>query len=169
MIMVKIAILSLVFMSCLYIGILISKKYTNRVSELKNMKNALSMFETKIKFTYEPIPKIFEEIAKQIDGNVGKIFDNSYKMMNEKSAGIAWVDSIDEVESSMNKEDKEILKNLGKLLGKTDIEGQISEIELVDNFLNKQIELAEGEKLKNGKMYKTLGGVIGLALVIILI
>ena len=52
--------------------------------------------------------------------------------------------------------------------GKTDIEGQISEIELTNTFLDIQIEKAENEKQKNQKMYKTLGTVVGLALVIIL-
>ena len=49
------------------------------------------------------------------------------------------------------------------------MEGQISEIELVDNFLNTQIEKAEEESKKSTKMYKTLGVVVGLAIVIILI
>ena len=55
------------------------------------------------------------------------------------------------------------------MLGKTDVEGQISEIKLVDNFLDTQIKLAQQDRKKNEKMYKTLGGIIGLALVIILI
>ena len=64
-------------------------------------------------------------------------------------------------------EDKNIIKSLRKMLGKTDLEGQVSEIKLVQNFLNTQIENAEKEKQKNEKLYKTLGGVIGLAIVII--
>ena len=55
------------------------------------------------------------------------------------------------------------------MLGKTDLEGQVSEIKLVQNFLNTQIDIAEKEKQKNEKLYKTLGGVIGLAIVIILV
>lgn len=49
------------------------------------------------------------------------------------------------------------------------MEGQISEIRLVKEFLSTQIENAESEKNKNEKMYKMLGGIIGLVLVIILI
>ena len=55
------------------------------------------------------------------------------------------------------------------MLGKTDVEGQISEIKLVQNFLDTQIEQAEVERQKNEKLYKTLGGVLGLAIAIILV
>ncbi len=47
--------------------------------------------------------------------------------------------------------------------------GQVSEIKLIDNFLNGQVEKAEQEKRKNEKMYKTLGVTIGLAIVVVLI
>lgn len=170
MIIVKFLILTLVFGSCLSIGFLIAKKYANRVKELKDMKNALNMFETKMKFTYESVPEIFEEISVQYEKEeIGQVFRNAVSLMKDKSAGEAWNEGINMTNSNLTIEDKNILKNLGKMLGKTDIEGQISEIELVIQFLDTQIELAEIEKRKNEKMYKTLGGVVGLALVIILI
>lgn len=169
MIVIKLLVLSLVFASCLYIGILVSKKYSGRVKELKDMKNALNMLETKIKYTYEALPEIFEEISKQITGEIGQIFRNSAKKMQVKSAGDAWNESIDFANTNMDIEDKAILKTLGKLLGKTDAEGQISEIKLVSNFLDTQIKVAEQERNKNEKMYKTLGGIVGLTIVIILI
>ena len=80
----KLIILVLLFGVCLKIGITISKKYVNRVIELKNMKDALSMFETKIRFTYEPIPEIFNEISKQIGGKIGKIFENAVRRNGKK-------------------------------------------------------------------------------------
>ena len=169
MLIIKLMILLSVFVSCLLIGILMAKKYSNRLQELREMKNALNMFETKIKFTYESLPEIFKEISRQSNKNIGDIFKKACEDMKDKSAGEAWNESIDTVNSNMNIEDKTILKSLGKLLGKTDIEGQISEIKLVSSFLDTQLELAEKEKEKNEKMYKTLGGIVGLTLVIIFI
>lgn len=53
--------------------------------------------------------------------------------------------------------------------GKTDVEGQISEIEITANFIETQISKAEEECKKNEKLYRTLGSIVGIALVIILI
>ena len=55
------------------------------------------------------------------------------------------------------------------MLGKTDKEGQVSQIELAQTFITTQIKKAEKNEEKNAKLYKTLGATVGLALVIILI
>ena len=153
---VKILIYSSIFLVCSIIGLLKSQKYAYRVEELQEFKNALNMFKTKIKFTYEPIPEIFKEISNNFSEHIEEIFKNSVIKMKNNSASIAWCESIEESNNNMNKEDKEVLKGLSKLLGKTDINGQINEIKLVSNFLDTQIQIAQKEKEKNEKMYKTL-------------
>lgn len=67
------------------------------------------------------------------------------------------------------KEDKEALKEFGILLGKTNKEGQINQIKFVSELLERQIEKAEIEKAKNETMYKKLGMIFGIGLVIVLI
>lgn len=46
--------------------------------------------------------------------------------------------------------------------------GQVSEIDLTLSFLNNQIDKAEKERAKNEKLYRTLGAITGLGIVIIL-
>lgn len=167
MFFIKAFILFLIFYASLSAGKIISKKYSNRVTELREIENGLNMFLTKIKFTYESVPDTFIQIGNNINGKIGDIFKTASIYMKNMSAGEAWEKAIDKSETSLNNEDKNIIKSLGKMLGKTDLEGQVSEIKLVQNFLNTQIENAEKEKQKNEKLYKTLGGVIGLAIVII--
>ena len=169
MIILKLIILVLIFIISTLIGILMSKKYVNRVKEIRDIKNALNIFSTKIKFTFEAIPSIFLAISEKIDGNVGKIFQFASENMDELSAGEAWKKALENTYTNMKKSDIETLKGLGRFLGTTDAEGQINEIKLVDEFLNIQLEEAEIEKRKNEKMYRTLGIISGLTITILLI
>lgn len=152
---------------CSYIGIIKAKKFETRVIELNKFQNALTMFKTKIEFTYEPIKNIFEEISKIIyleDKNIFKLTIESEEEIDQ-----AWKISADKFYEVFNKEDIDIMKMFGKLLGKTDIEGQVSEILLTQNLIEKQIEKAEYEKSKNSKLYKSMGVICGLGICIILV
>ena len=166
---IRIVIYSFIFLSSSLIGLLISKKYINRVNELKEFKNALNIFKTKIRYTYEPIPEIFTEISQNISSNIGSVFIQAANKMDVLAAGEAWNLALKIDSLNINEEDRVILNNLSKLLGKTDLEGQINQIEMTSDFLDKQIVKAEYEREKSEKMYRTLGMILGIAIVIILI
>ena len=169
MFLVKGIIYILIFSSSTYIGILISKQYSNRVKELKHLKSALNMLKTKIRYTNEPLYNIFEEIANASNGNISNLFSNVCKKLKDNSASVAWENSVDTVTLSIKREDRQVIRSMGKMLGKTDIDGQLSEIELTENFLETQIIDAENEKSKNEKLYRTLGMVTGVGIIVILI
>ena len=149
---IKAIMLFLVFITSALIGKFLSQKYVYRLEELKEIKNSLNIFKSKIKFTYEPIPEIFEEISQNTSKNVGSIFLKSKQKMNDITANIAWEETLDEVvkenKTNLKKEDINILKTLSKLLGQTDVEGQVSQIEITQNFLDAQIKEARRRKNK---------------------
>lgn len=166
---IKTILLFTIFLLSTCIGILISKMYENRVKELKQFKNILNIMKTKIKFTYEPLAEIFNQISQEKSSKIEEIFENmTYKLAFE-NVKYSWMDSIQEADISITQEDKDILKELGKVLGQTDADSQVNEIEVTENFLNMQIEKAEEARKKNQKMYKTLGIILGLIFVIVLV
>ncbi|MBR3002094.1 MAG: stage III sporulation protein AB [Clostridia bacterium] len=167
--LIKIFMLFIVFVLSNYIGKMIAGKYKYRLEELQEMKNNLNIFKTKIKFTYEPIPEIFDEISKTSSKNIGSIFKKAKDQMKLKSAGESWKDAVEETKNNLKEEDKKTLNMLSKMLGESDIDGQVSQIDITLSFLEKQIKEAEEEKEKNEKLYKKLGTIMGLAIVIILI
>lgn len=169
MFILKGIILILTFLLTAYLGLALANTYKQRVKDLRNIRNALNILETKIKYTYKPLPQIFLEISDDFDGEISKIFKIAMEKMKEVSAGEAWSYAIENSNTSMNKDDLNIIKNLEKMLGKTNIEGQISEIKLNCEFIDTQIKKAEEEQRKNEKLYKNLGIIVGLAIVIILI
>ena len=168
MIIIKYFILFLILVASTLIGKSLSKKYVYRLQELEEIENSLNILKTKIKFTYEPIPELFNELEKSKVKNVGNIFYLAKEKMKKENISIAWEKAIDESATNLKKEDKEILKTLGKLLGATDIEGQLGQIETTKSLLENQIKEALEEKLKNEKLYSKLGTTIGLAIVVLL-
>ena len=75
----KIVIYTFIFLSCSLIGILVSNKYRNRVNELKEFKNALNIFKTKIRYTYEQslnkLNEVKEETKKEINNIIEEKLD----------------------------------------------------------------------------------------------
>lgn len=169
MLIIKYFILFLILLSSSLIGKFLSKKYVYRLEELEEIKNALNILKTKIKFTYEPIPEIFREISENTSKNVGNIFKQASQKMETTTANNAWEQSVEETETNLKLEDKNVIKKLSKLLGQTDVEGQVSQIEITENFLETQIKEAVQEKQKNEKLFTRLGTIMGLAIVIILL
>lgn len=169
MMLVKGMLLLMVFIGCSYAGRILSDQYKKRVEELKEMKKMLLGLETKMKYTYEILPEIFLEIAQNAKQTIKEIFEKASSFMKEKTATEAWVEALQTTKTNMAKEDIEVLEGFGKLLGKTDMEGQVGQIELTNEFLDTQIGKAEKELAKNEKLYKTLGTVCGIAFVILLI
>ena len=113
---IKYCMLFLVFIISALIGKYISQKYRDRLEELEEIKNALNIFKSKIKFTYEPIPEIFGEISKNTNYNISKLFKQAKENMQNETAALAWEIAVDKFSGNLNKEDKQVIKTLSKLL-----------------------------------------------------
>lgn len=113
---IKYCMLFFVFLIATLIGKNIAQKYRLRLEELEEIKNALNIFKSKIKFTYEPIPEIFKQISENSNKNISQLFLKSVTNMENVSASIAWEEAVDSFSGNINKEDKQAIKTLSKLL-----------------------------------------------------
>ena len=73
------------------------------------------------------------------------------------------------VDQNLKDKDIEILKGLSVSLGQTDLENQIKNIRLVQQMLMTQLKDATEEKNRSYKMYRNMGVLTGLILIILLI
>ena len=166
---IKIILLIMVMVMCSFLGIIKANRFKLRVVDLCEMKKALNLIITKMRYTYEPLPELFKEVSKELNKNIANIFITAHTYMNELNAKEAWKKSVGESSSNFTNEDINIIKGLGNLLGKTDLEGQLMQIELTTKLLEEKIKEATNLQNKNTKLYKTLGTTIGLAIMIIFI
>ena len=153
------------------IGFIISKGYSERLDELNAFNTLINILQNTIKFTKLPLKDIFEQIGNiTIKTRVKNIFINCSQKIKDTTLENAWKQAIDEEMHYLNmkNEDFDVIETLGNTLGKTDIDGQMNELNQFKERLNIQIKQAEEEKRKNSKMFKSLGTIAGLILVIIL-
>lgn len=165
----KIILLTIVMSMCSFLGIMKANRFKLRVVDLTEIKKALNLILTKMRYTYEPLPELFKDVSKELKANIANIFITAHTYMNELSAKEAWEKSVTESNNNFTNEDINIIKGLGNLLGKTDLEGQLMQIELTTKLLEEKIKEATNLQNKNTKLYKTLGTTIGLAIMIIFI
>ena len=170
----KILFLLAIFVLSMMIGVIISKKYSNRVDELQETITGLEILESRINYTYDTIPEIFDFISRHLKTNIKNIFEySSEKLLIDKnfSAGELFSSTIDEerILLDLNDTDIDILKGLSVSLGQVDLENQVKNIRLIIRTLTSQLEIAKAEKDKNFKLCRNMGALVGVLLIIILV
>ena len=72
-------------------------------------------------------------------------------------------------EMNLRNKDFEILLDLSKSLGETNVDGQIKIFNLAKEKLDIELEIAEDECNKNTKVYRCLGVAVGAMIAIFLV
>ncbi len=156
------------------IGLIYSINLSKRPLELLTLCGMMEMLETQLKYFSSILSDAFYEISKSTDSTVSIFFCDASKIMKNDGnipAAVAWRESVEKniKLTSLNKEDMNVLISFGKSLGNTDLEGQIKNIKFIVEQLKIQWSKAESSRKKDEKLYKNLGFLGGLAIVIILI
>lgn len=120
------------------------------VLELKNAK-------TKMRYSSNELHKIFENNFMNYN------FCGSTPFHNQ------WNDMLNYYSKVLTKADIDLLSNFGKALGTSDLNGELSNIDMHINLLNAQISESQNCIDSKSKVYRTLGLSSGLAVAIILI
>lgn len=156
------------------IGYTVSGNYSKRPVQLKILQSLIQMLENEIRYMSSIITDAFRKIARSSNNVTTSFFITTLEYLESErytNIGEAWENAIKENigRTALNKEDAEILISFGKMLGNSDVQGQIKNIVYTLQQLNLQQHKAEEAKKKYDTMYKTLGILGGTVAVILLI
>ena len=143
-----------VALSGLAFGVMKSRSLYARRDSLKRVLVFLSSLATNIRYSSDEISSAVSAAANSSDAAylcVEADRDTPFYDRWEEA-----VKSIPKVRA-LNNSDKELLLGFGEKLGKTDLEGQLSHIELYRALFQKQIKEAEDDAQKKSRLYRTLG------------
>ncbi|WP_372995275.1 stage III sporulation protein SpoIIIAB [Lutispora sp.] len=164
----------LIIISSSLLGILISSKYSIRPKEIRKLRFSLQMLETEIVYGSTPVPYACYNVGCKSDNPWKSFFLAVSENLLERrffSMEEAWNQAIvnNLCESSLSPSDKELLRNFGRIIGKSDTEDQKKHFKLIYAQLEHHEKIAEDERKNNEKMYKSMGFLLGAAILIILV
>ena len=157
---------------CSYIGIYKSKALKSREYILRDMVTFLGLVENEIKYMLSILPNAYEsarqKLITSLKDKMGIIVVDMLNLENEYLIDQSIVKNISDIKE-ITDYDKNVFISTLKNLGRTDLEGQINIIENGINIIENQLKEANDIKLKNSKLYKTVGAIAGIMIVIICI
>ncbi len=164
----------LILFSSTAIGLLCANRLKEQIEELETIKKLLLMLRGEIKYSHSTLSEAFGSIGKRIKGPYGELlFKVAGQMDSMKGQTLAqiWEACVAEYlkESALLKEEKEKWVHFGSQLGYLDKEMQVSTIELYLEQVQEEIKNAQENFKRNGKLYRMMGVMAGIFLVILML
>ena len=153
-------------------GFIYADSFKKRVKQLNEVERAINQLQNEIEYTYTPLPEALHNVSEKCEAPIKEIFLKASQALysNEiDSVYDAFKQCLEESNLNINKEDINVILDLSKSLGESDIEGHKKIFSLAKINLKKRINIAEDSMTKNVKMYRYLGFSLGAMLVIVLI
>ena len=150
-----------------FLGVKMSNDIKEKIELAKGFKNGFLYIKSEISLSYN---LLFDGIgnASGFSGKAKKYFEKCHHLMKKESVTFkeCWEKAIFNIE---DKKLYEILRELGKRLGQSNVETELLVIDEVNCKLDLYIKEQEKRHLTEGQIYKKAGFILGIAVVILMI
>ena len=138
---------------------------------LEQIKRLLSIMECDLRFRLTPLPELCCFSSKEVSGTIRNIIQEfSLELSRRVSPDAAsCMSSVLARYSFHDRDIPDILIELGRSLGRFDLEGQLKGIEYVKSMCTMLLTEIRDGKVERIRSYHTLGLCAGAALVILLV
>lgn len=172
MFVVKLGICIGIVLICTVLGMKKSKKYETRERIIVDFMTMFKSLENDIKYMLLSLPDALEKtrhtLMTDIKDVLGAISVDMLSNNSEESINRKINDEINGI-AELTSYDKEIIYQGISSLGKADVESQIGIIKSTLSNLDMQLIEANKDKVKNAKLYRTLGTAVGIMIAIVFI
>lgn len=152
------------------IGLYMSARLKWRVLELEAMLAMLEEMSLQIRYRALSVYELIESLDRNPTlERLQFIKGVRTELEQTRNFQLAWETGVQNAQTSLNEGDKEILRAIGLRLGTSDIDGQLSNIELHSQLVKSRLNDAKEEQTKKGKMYRSLAPLIALGVSILII
>lgn len=173
MLILKSSLFILIFITSTSLGFFYGGKYSKRVENLMDLQQGIRILQSEVIIFSNPLPDALKNTSNRVSKEISKVFliigDN---LLQNHSGDIYFSFLASEQylkDLFLKNEDINLFLSLGKIIGKTNRLDQEKQFNFLLDELENQIIEAKEERKKNEKMYRSLGLLLGLGIIIILI
>ena len=161
----------LVLLGCGSVGFSIAAESCFQERSLRHLLNALDYMQCELLYRQLPLPDLCRKVGEAGFGQISAVFLNlaeELEHQNHSNASLCLKRVIEGLRG-LPVYSKEALEELGRNLGRFDLDGQICGFEAVRNSCVKKLEILTRDKTVRLRSYQTLGLCAGAALAILFI
>ena len=158
---------------CAALGFYLAAQEGFRVQDLQEFKKALMILSSEIEHLRAPLPVACANIAKRTKEPISALFAHFSRLLTENEGETAYQLWMLALESQKKRahlaaEDWDVLEGFGKTLGYLDKQMQQSAIAYAMDYIDEKTAELQTQSDKNKRMYRSLGVIGGLLLVVLL-
>ncbi len=172
MTLLKFIISIIIVLITTYIGFSKSKKLRYREYILRDTVTFLELVKNEINYNMNILSNAYEVSRQKLNTSlkdaIGQIVADMLTQNSIEKIDFSIVDNISRL-SELTDYDKNVIISIFRNLGRSDIDSQINIINNGIYTLENQIKEANDIKLTNEKMYRNMGALVGLMIVVIFI
>ena len=158
---------------CVSLGFYLAAQEGFRVHDLQEFKKALMILSSEIEHMRSPLAIASANIAKRVKEPISSLFAQFASLLTKNEGETAyqlWVQAAESNKhrSYLSKEDWDAIESFGKTLGYLDKQMQQSAITCTIEYINEKTASLQTQSDKNKRMFRSLGVIGGLLLVVLL-
>lgn len=152
-------------------GFIMAAYYHSRIRMLRQMISALEFMQYEIRYRHTPLPELFMSAGQMVSGKLRQVYIEIGKELSTQILPNASLCVNIAVEKSPELPIciKECILDIGKTLGRFDVDGQVWGLEVAAQGCERQLKALTDNKDMRVRGYQTLGLCAGAAVAILLV
>lgn len=161
----------LVILGCGGWGFSLAAAYVRQERQLKMLSRLLGLLRRELKYRLTPLPELARLAAKECTGSLKNVFLDFARELDWNSSPDAYGCMAEALKrhDCLPPKVRRLLRQLGRTLGRYDLEGQLQGMDAVEEECRHQLESLGADKEIRLRSYRTLGLCAGFALVILFV
>lgn len=163
----------LIMLACSGMGFLGGQKIAARPKQLQKLRRDLTLLEMDINYAATPLPEALAKLAGISQWPIRSLWQETCAHLGNGegwTAEEAWYKALEKFscQTALSENDLAVLRDFGAGLGTSNRQEQLKKFKLLQEQLSSLAFQAEEARQKHERMWRTMGVLTGIALVILL-